>query len=70
MKIIFEFNYNRKRLDDEPTYQHLDQVDNIPNLGDTVVWSLKDGETYWKVTQKSFHYINRKVDALWFQLEE
>lgn len=58
MKLILDFEYLQLPLDDEPKNQTVFNTNNVPNIGDTVFWRVKDGDYPYKVQDKSFTYEN------------
>lgn len=58
MKLILDFEYLHLPLDDEPKNQTIFNTNNVPNIGDTVFWRVKDGDYPYKVQDKSFTYEN------------
>lgn len=58
MKLILDFEYLQLPLDDEPKNQTIFNTNNVPNIGDTVFWRVKDGDYPYKVQDKSFTYEN------------
>lgn len=58
MKLILDFEYLQVPQDDEPKNQTLFSTNNVPNIGDTVFWRVKDGDYPYKVQDKSFTYEN------------
>lgn len=64
MTLILDFEYLQVAKNDEPKNQTIFKnqtmfsSNNIPNIGDTVFWRVKDGDYPYKVQDKSFTYEN------------